>query len=48
MTESFTDRRARLMGPNVPTFYQTPVNIVKGQGVWLWDASEIGKHCARS
>ena len=39
MTESFQDRRARLMGPNVPTFYRTPVNIVKGQGVWLWDAS---------
>ena len=39
MTESFADRRARLMGPNVPTFYQTPVHIVKGQGVWLWDAS---------
>lgn len=32
------DRRARLMGPNVPTFYRTPVHIVKGQGVWLWDA----------
>ena len=39
MTESFTDRRARLMGPNVPTFYRSPVNIVKGQGVWLWDAN---------
>ncbi len=39
MTESFPDRRARLMGPNVPTFYQTPVHIVKGQGVWLWDAN---------
>ena len=39
MTESFQDRRARLMGPNVPTFYQSPVNIVKGQGVWLWDAN---------
>ena len=39
MTESFADRRARLMGPNVPTFYQTPVHIVKGQGVWLWDAN---------
>lgn len=39
MTESFESRRARLMGPNVPTFYKTPVNIVKGQGVWLWDAS---------
>ena len=39
MTETFADRRARLMGPNVPTFYQSPVHIVKGQGVWLWDAS---------
>jgi 4-aminobutyrate aminotransferase-like enzyme len=33
------DRRARLMGPNVPTFYRTPVQIVQGQGVWLWDAN---------
>ena len=32
-------RRARLMGPNVPTFYSHPVHIVKGQGVWLWDAA---------
>ncbi|MGL6210098.1 MAG: aspartate aminotransferase family protein, partial [Paracoccaceae bacterium] len=38
MTESLVDRRARLMGPNVPTFYRTPVHIVRGQGVWLWDA----------
>ena len=39
MTETFDARRARLMGPNVPTFYQSPVHIVKGQGVWLWDAN---------
>lgn len=38
MTESLIARRARLMGPNVPTFYRTPVHIVRGQGVWLWDA----------
>lgn len=38
MTESHAERRARLMGPNVPTFYQTPVHIVRGEGVWLWDA----------
>ena len=38
MTETMAERRARLMGPNVPTFYRTPVHIVKGQGVWLWDA----------
>ncbi len=37
--ESLTDRRARLMGPNVPTFYRTPVHIVRAQGVWLWDAA---------
>ncbi|SMX27241.1 5-aminovalerate aminotransferase DavT [Pelagimonas phthalicica] len=30
--------RARLMGPNVSTFYEDPLHIVKGEGVWLWDA----------
>ncbi|MBD3763473.1 MAG: aminotransferase class III-fold pyridoxal phosphate-dependent enzyme [Rhodobacterales bacterium] len=38
MTETLIDRRARLMGPNVPTFYRRPVHLVRGQGVWLWDA----------
>lgn len=38
MTETLTERRARLMGPNVPTFYRHPVHIVRGEGVWLWDA----------
>ncbi|WP_424971912.1 aspartate aminotransferase family protein [Dinoroseobacter sp. S76] len=32
------ERRARLMGPNVPTFYDPPLHIVRGEGVWLWDA----------
>lgn len=40
MSESLLERRARLMGPNVPTFYEAPVHIVRGQGVWLWDADE--------
>jgi len=31
-------RRARLLGPNLPTFYDDPVHIVRGKGVWLWDA----------
>lgn len=31
-------RRARLMGPNVPTFYDTPVHIVRAAGVHMWDA----------
>ncbi|AXI46592.1 aspartate aminotransferase family protein [Sulfitobacter sp. SK012] len=30
--------RARLLGPNVSTFYDDPVHFVKAQGVWLWDA----------
>ncbi|SMX44665.1 aspartate aminotransferase family protein [Octadecabacter ascidiaceicola] len=30
--------RARLMGPNVSTFYNDPVHFVRGEGVWLWDA----------
>lgn len=36
-TETLLERRARLLGPNVPTFYDTPVHIVRGEGVWLWD-----------
>ena len=37
--ESLLDRRARLLGPNLPTFYEDPVHIVKGDGVWVWDAA---------
>ncbi|WP_170760772.1 aspartate aminotransferase family protein [Ruegeria lacuscaerulensis] len=32
------ERRAILLGPNVSTFYDEPLHIVKGDGVWLWDA----------
>jgi 4-aminobutyrate aminotransferase-like enzyme len=32
------ERRARTMGPNVPTFYDRPVHLVRGEGVWMWDA----------
>lgn len=38
MTETLIERRARLMGPNVPTFYRNPLHIVRGQGAWVWDA----------
>lgn len=38
MSETLMQRRARLMGPNVPTFYRQPVHLVRGEGVWLWDA----------
>ena len=30
--------RARLLGPNVSTFYDEPVHLTKGDGVWVWDA----------
>ncbi|MDQ2066506.1 aminotransferase class III-fold pyridoxal phosphate-dependent enzyme [Xinfangfangia sp. CPCC 101601] len=39
MSETHVERRARLMGPNVPTFYRSPVHLVRGEGVWLWDAA---------
>ena len=35
---SLIARRQRLLGPNVSTFYREPVHIVRGEGVWLWDA----------
>lgn len=37
-TDDLLARRRRFLGPNVPTFYDHPVEIVRGEGVWLWDA----------
>ncbi|MEY8843284.1 aspartate aminotransferase family protein [Cribrihabitans sp. XS_ASV171] len=37
-TQTLMERRANLLGPNVSTFYEEPVHLVKGEGVWLWDA----------
>jgi len=37
--EGTAARRARLMGPHLPTFYDPPLHIVRGEGVWLWDRS---------
>ena len=31
------EKRERLLGPNMSTFYDDPVQIVRGEGVWLWD-----------
>ena len=31
-------RRKRLLGRNMSLFYQDPVHLVRGEGVWLWDA----------
>ena len=39
MNESeLMERRRTLLGPNVSTFYQRPIHIVRGEDVWLWDA----------
>ncbi|MFP8778846.1 aspartate aminotransferase family protein [Hydrogenophaga sp. RWCD_12] len=32
------EKRRALLGPNVSTFYERPLHIVKGEDVWLWDA----------
>ena len=31
------ERRARLLGPQMTTFYKEPVHVARGKGVWLWD-----------
>ncbi|MBB3610639.1 aspartate aminotransferase family protein [Rhizobium sp. BK602] len=31
-------RRDRLLGRNMSLFYDDPVHLVRGDGVWLWDA----------
>ena len=36
--EDLIARRRALLGPNVSTFYDDPVHIVRGDGVWVWDA----------
>ena len=38
MSSDLAARRAAVLGPNVPTFYESPVHLVKGEGVWAWDA----------
>lgn len=34
------ERRNRLLGVNAPLFYDKPVHIVRGEGVWLYDADD--------
>jgi len=36
--QELLNRRTRLLGPNVSTFYDDPVHLVRGEGVWVWDA----------
>lgn len=38
VTAEMMARRTRLLGPNVSTFYDDPLHLVRGNGVWVWDA----------
>ena len=38
-TEKLIARRKRLLGPAYRLFYDEPVHLVRGEGVWLYDAS---------
>ena len=35
--ESVFERRKKVLGPAYHYFYEEPLHLVKGQGVWLWD-----------
>jgi 4-aminobutyrate aminotransferase-like enzyme len=37
-TQALLERRYRLLGHHSPLFYQKPLHLVRGEGVWLWDA----------
>jgi 4-aminobutyrate aminotransferase-like enzyme len=36
--EELRGRRARALGPSYRLFYDRPVHLVRGEGIWLWDA----------
>ena len=36
-TDTLMARRVKVLGPNVSTFYDDPVPLVRGEGVWVWD-----------
>ena len=38
-THALLQRRERLLGQRMPLFYSEPVHIVRGDGIWLYDAS---------
>ena len=38
-TSDLLHRRERLLGQGMPLFYSEPVHIVRGDGIWLYDAS---------
>ncbi|MEP1595582.1 MAG: aminotransferase class III-fold pyridoxal phosphate-dependent enzyme, partial [Halieaceae bacterium] len=38
MSDSLLERRYRVIGKNAPLFYEQPLEIVRGEGVWLFDS----------
>lgn len=38
-TRALLDRHERLLGQRMPLFYSEPVHLVRGDGIWLYDAS---------
>lgn len=38
--QSLLARRERLLGPGNPLFYDDPVHLVRGEGVWLYDSDD--------
>ena len=39
MTNDLIARREAVLGPNVPTFYEKPLHLIRGEGVWAWDST---------
>jgi len=35
--QDLLSRRYRVMGQHAPLFYEKPLQLVRGEGVWLWD-----------
>ena len=34
------ERRTKLLGPTYKLFYEDPVHVVRGDGVWLFDSDD--------
>ncbi|MEY3533701.1 MAG: hypothetical protein RI979_1725, partial [Pseudomonadota bacterium] len=37
--EALVARRQKALGPAYRLFYETPVHLVRGEGVWLYDTA---------
>ena len=38
MTKELLERRFRVLGKHSPLFYEQPLHLVRGEGVWVYDA----------